>query len=260
MNDCDHPNCLAYGCKISSRCGWCWDWHHGDHGCSYLWQRQWQPLRALQMQQDLYGCGMMWAATLEFKFASSTSQESTKTLQSRSCLTMFDQQFGNVQERGRPGVETGLCVLGMEPSPQLRKRLQKLEEAYQKRGWLVHIYPFAIVCCFCWGKGNEVWVAWWCGIRHCIKTKFNVVEYAKGLCQTTMQSSCMSHCYEIALDETFDKRPRQSPRATLPGALHRRRFRRQTSGRWPQHGLQLITLKDLHYWGLKGQTEKNLFG
>ncbi len=70
------------------------------------------------------------------------------------------------------------------------------------------------VCCFCWGKGNEVWDAWWCGIRHCIKSKFNVVESAKGLCQTTMQSSCASHCYEIALDETFDKWPRQSLCAT----------------------------------------------
>ena len=58
-------------------------------------------------------------------------------------IKLFDQQFGNAQERRRPGVETELCVLGMEPSPQLRPRLQKLEEAYQKRGWLVHIYPFA---------------------------------------------------------------------------------------------------------------------
>ena len=64
-------------------------------------------------------------------------------VQVRKFYELFDQQFSNVQERGRPGVETGLCVLGMEPSPQLRPRLQKLEEAYQKRGWLVHIYPFA---------------------------------------------------------------------------------------------------------------------
>eukprot|EP00434_Breviolum_minutum_P034686 symbB.v1.2.030702.t1/scaffold3481.1/size75784/5 len=58
-------------------------------------------------------------------------------------IKLFDQQFGNAQERRRPGVENELCVLGMEPSPQLRPRLQKLEEAYQKRGWMVHIYPFA---------------------------------------------------------------------------------------------------------------------
>ena len=56
-------------------------------------------------------------------------------------IKLFDEQFG--EERGKPGRESGLCVLGMEPNPQLHPRLKKLEDAYQNRGWLVHFYPFA---------------------------------------------------------------------------------------------------------------------
>eukprot|EP00931_Biecheleriopsis_adriatica_P023468 TRINITY_DN14810_c0_g1_i1.p1 TRINITY_DN14810_c0_g1~~TRINITY_DN14810_c0_g1_i1.p1 ORF type:complete len:589 (+),score=51.90 TRINITY_DN14810_c0_g1_i1:514-2280(+) len=58
-------------------------------------------------------------------------------------LPLFDQHFGGPQIRRRPGAETGICVLGMEPSPHLRPRLEKLEQAYQERGWHVHIFSVA---------------------------------------------------------------------------------------------------------------------
>jgi FkbM family methyltransferase len=58
-------------------------------------------------------------------------------------LPLFDKHFGAAAERSLPGDETGLCALGLEPSPGLQNHLQELASAYQKRGWHVHFYPYA---------------------------------------------------------------------------------------------------------------------
>ena len=105
-------------------------------------------------------------------------------------IKLFDQQFGNAQERRRPGVENELCVLGMEPSPQLRPRLQKLEEAYQKRGWMVHIYPFAA---FVEEKEMEFEMRDGVGSGTASSLNSTLLNLPKDYGKTTWQSSCASH-------------------------------------------------------------------
>ena len=67
-------------------------------------------------------------------------EESTKTFQSSSCLTS-----NSAMRKNDAGLGSRLsCVSWVcNPCPQLRPRLQKLEETYSKRGRLVHIYPSA---------------------------------------------------------------------------------------------------------------------
>lgn len=55
-----------------------------------------------------------------------------------SVLPIFNNSFGEAKHR-----PTTVCALGMEPNPHHMERLRMLEEAYNKRGFRTHIYPFA---------------------------------------------------------------------------------------------------------------------
>ena len=95
---------------------------------------------ALQMQKDLYGCGQQhW---------SSSSQVLRARIKYKDVpiIKLFDQQFGNAQERRRPGVETELCVLGMEPMSAIATTSAEIGgNIFKKRPTGSHL-P---VCCFC---------------------------------------------------------------------------------------------------------------
>jgi GR25 family glycosyltransferase involved in LPS biosynthesis len=58
-------------------------------------------------------------------------------------LQVFDQLFGAPEDRSLPAEQTGLCALGLEPNPQHKAHLRRLEEKYAARGWRAHFYPFA---------------------------------------------------------------------------------------------------------------------
>jgi len=59
-------------------------------------------------------------------------------------LPLFDKIFGPPTTRRLHADESGLCVLGFEPNPIHLHRLQQMETAYEKHGWHVHFYPFAV--------------------------------------------------------------------------------------------------------------------
>jgi len=56
-------------------------------------------------------------------------------------LPELEKAFGPPAGRREP--ESGLCALGLEPNPEHKDRLAKIEEAYTKLGFKVHFYPYA---------------------------------------------------------------------------------------------------------------------
>lgn len=56
-------------------------------------------------------------------------------------LPYFDSNFGPASWRQAPASFS--CALGLEPNPDRLPRLQRLQQAYNDRGWRTHFYPFA---------------------------------------------------------------------------------------------------------------------
>merc|ERR1719183_2580786 len=56
-------------------------------------------------------------------------------------LPELEKAFGSAADRRKP--ESGLCAIGFEPNPEHQDRLAKIEDAYTKRGFKVHFYPYA---------------------------------------------------------------------------------------------------------------------
>jgi FkbM family methyltransferase len=58
-------------------------------------------------------------------------------------LQLFNERFGAAEDRTLSAEQSGLCALGLEPNPQHKAHLRRLEEKYSARGWRAHFYPFA---------------------------------------------------------------------------------------------------------------------
>lgn len=56
-------------------------------------------------------------------------------------LPELTKAFGTPESRRAP--DSGLCALGFEPNPKHMNRLQSIEQAYAKKGFNVHFYPYA---------------------------------------------------------------------------------------------------------------------
>eukprot|EP00928_Gymnodinium_smaydae_P079367 TRINITY_DN6331_c0_g3_i2.p1 TRINITY_DN6331_c0_g3~~TRINITY_DN6331_c0_g3_i2.p1 ORF type:complete len:275 (+),score=39.44 TRINITY_DN6331_c0_g3_i2:112-936(+) len=59
-------------------------------------------------------------------------------------LPLFDSKFGGAAERRTVAARSGLCALGFEPNPDHHEGLKMLEDDYQRKGYLVHFYPYAV--------------------------------------------------------------------------------------------------------------------
>eukprot|EP00928_Gymnodinium_smaydae_P079366 TRINITY_DN6331_c0_g3_i1.p1 TRINITY_DN6331_c0_g3~~TRINITY_DN6331_c0_g3_i1.p1 ORF type:complete len:301 (+),score=36.62 TRINITY_DN6331_c0_g3_i1:112-1014(+) len=59
-------------------------------------------------------------------------------------LPLFDLMFGVAAERRTAAAKSGLCALGFEPNPNQQERLRILEDDYQRKGYFVHFYPYAV--------------------------------------------------------------------------------------------------------------------
>lgn len=59
-------------------------------------------------------------------------------------LGLFEEKFGHPKDRREKGERSGICALGFEPNPIHRAQLDKVQRDYQKKGWYVHFYPFAV--------------------------------------------------------------------------------------------------------------------
>jgi len=59
-------------------------------------------------------------------------------------LGLFEEKFGHPKDRREKGERSGICALGFEPNPIHRAQLDKVQRDYQKNGWYVHFYPFAV--------------------------------------------------------------------------------------------------------------------
>lgn len=60
-----------------------------------------------------------------------------------SLLPYFTKYIGSQGWRRAAAEKSGLCALGLEPSPEHQAHLQRLQGAYSNQGWNVHFYPFA---------------------------------------------------------------------------------------------------------------------
>jgi len=61
--------------------------------------------------------------------------------QGAKLLPELEKAFGSPKSRRAP--DSGLCALGFEPNPKHKDRLDKIEQAYIKKGFKVHFYPYA---------------------------------------------------------------------------------------------------------------------
>lgn len=59
-------------------------------------------------------------------------------------LHVYDEYFGGPSIRRQPGNKTGICVLAFEPNPRHYDRLDRIERAYQAKGWNAHFYRCAV--------------------------------------------------------------------------------------------------------------------
>ena len=57
-------------------------------------------------------------------------------------LKLYEEAFGLPSQRTQKN--SGLCAIGFEPNPRHHQLLNDLEKIYNKKGWKVHFFPYAV--------------------------------------------------------------------------------------------------------------------